>query len=139
MSNDPNSAPTRRSVLKASSGAAALTAGLSSSAAAAPAQSAGVNKNSAPSDLKITDMRAVTIAANYDYPIIRIDTNQGVYGYGEVRDAGVKGIALILKAHLVGQNPLDISRNLIARVYKDMPREERKQVVRLLTRINDNW
>ena len=39
-----------------------------------------------------------------------------------------------LKPHLV-----DISRKLIARVYKDMPREERKQVVRLLTRINDNW
>jgi L-alanine-DL-glutamate epimerase-like enolase superfamily enzyme len=48
------------------------------------------------------------VAANYDYPIIRIDTNQGVYGLGEVRDAGVKGIALILKAHLLGENPLEI-------------------------------
>jgi L-alanine-DL-glutamate epimerase-like enolase superfamily enzyme len=53
-------------------------------------------------------MRACTVAANYDYPIIRIDTNQGVYGLGEVRDAGVKGIALILKAHLLGDNPLEI-------------------------------
>lgn len=80
----------------------------------APAAQAasGVNKNSAPSKLRITDMRAVTIAANYDYPIIRIDTNQGVYGYGEVRDAGVKGIALILKAHIVGENPLEIHRIL---------------------------
>src|SRR5512141_2697337 len=69
---------------------------------------ATVNTNSAPSDLKITDMRAVTIASNYDYPIIRIDTNQGVYGLGEVRDAGVKGIALILKAHIKGKNPLEI-------------------------------
>jgi hypothetical protein len=63
--------------------------------AAAPV---AVQKNSAPSKLRITDMRACTVAANYDYPIIRIDTNQGVYGLGEVRDAGVKGIALILKA-----------------------------------------
>jgi L-alanine-DL-glutamate epimerase-like enolase superfamily enzyme len=71
-------------------------------------QPVNLNKHSAPSQLKITDMRACTVAANYDYPIIRIDTNQGVYGLGEVRDAGVKGIALILKAHLIGKNPLEI-------------------------------
>ncbi len=75
------------------------------------AQSA-VNHNSSPSGLKITDMRACRVAANYDYPIIKIYTNQGVYGLGEVRDAGVEGIALILKAHLVGKNPLDIEGNL---------------------------
>jgi L-alanine-DL-glutamate epimerase-like enolase superfamily enzyme len=72
----------------------------------------GVNRHSAPSKLKITDMRACTVAANYDYPIVRIDTNQGVYGLGEVRDAGVKGIALILKAHILGKNPLEISNIL---------------------------
>ncbi len=77
--------------------------------AAAPlAAQQPVNRNSAPSKLRITDMRACTVAANYDYPIIRIDTNQGIYGLGEVRDAGVKGIALILKAHLLGKNPLEI-------------------------------
>ena len=83
---------------------------LLATAAALPAaaQTPSVNKLSSPSTLKITDMRACTVAANYDYPIIRIDTNQGVYGLGEVRDAGVKGIALILKAHLLGKNPLDI-------------------------------
>jgi len=31
---------------------------------------------------------------------------------GEVRDPGVEGIALVLKAHLVGQNPLNIESNL---------------------------
>lgn len=67
-----------------------------------------LNRNSAPSQLKITDMRYVLVASNYDYPIIRIDTNQGVYGLGEVRDAGREGTALILKPHLVGQNPLNI-------------------------------
>jgi len=65
-----------------------------------------VNTNSAPSNLKITDMRALTIAANYDYPVIRIDTNQGVYGLGEVRDAGGKDNALIFKGMLLGQDPL---------------------------------
>ena len=73
-----------------------------------PIQAGGVNRNSAPSQLKITDMRAIRIASNYDYPIIRIDTNQGVYGLGEVRDAGNEGMALILKAHVLGRNPLEI-------------------------------
>jgi L-alanine-DL-glutamate epimerase-like enolase superfamily enzyme len=102
---------TRREMIRAAAGATvaaaahdAPDAGPADQAAAAPP----LNKNSAPTDLKITDMRACTVAANYDYPIIRIDTNQGVYGLGEVRDAGVKGIALILKAHILGKNPLDI-------------------------------
>ena len=96
----------RRNLLRASAGMAALP---SFAEAAEPAGAMrGVNRRSAPSALKITDMRACTIAANYDYPIIRIDTNQGVYGLGEVRDAGVKGIALILKAHLLGKDPLQI-------------------------------
>ena len=73
-----------------------------------PIQAGGVNRNSAPSQLKITDMRAIRIASNYDYPIIRIDTNQGVYGLGEVRDAGMEGMALILKPHIMGRNPLQI-------------------------------
>ncbi len=68
-----------------------------------------INKYSSPSELRITDMRAVTVAANYDYNIIRLDTNQGVYGLGEVRDAGSKNSALMLKPWVVGQNPLDIS------------------------------
>ena len=68
----------------------------------------GFNRNSAPSRLQITDMRSVLVASNYDYPIIRIDTNQGVYGLGEARDAGREGTALVLKPHLVGQNPLAI-------------------------------
>ena len=68
----------------------------------------GLNRNSAPSQLKITDMRSVLVASNFDYPIIRIDTNQGVYGLGEVRDAGREGTALVLKPHLLGRNPLGI-------------------------------
>jgi L-alanine-DL-glutamate epimerase-like enolase superfamily enzyme len=51
----------------------------------------------------------VTIAANFDYNIIRMDTNQGVYGLGEVRDGGLKGTAVALKPLLVGRNPLDIT------------------------------
>jgi L-alanine-DL-glutamate epimerase-like enolase superfamily enzyme len=79
------------------------------SGTAQTSQRSGVNRNSAPSGLKITDVRACTVATYYDYPLIRIDTNQGVYGLGEVFAAGVKGSALMLKAHLVGKDPLDIA------------------------------
>src|SRR5512146_2725913 len=95
----------RRGLLRASASAAVLPSIPSAAEAREPQ---GVNLNSAPAKLRITDMRACTVAANYDYPIIRIDTNQGVYGLGEVRDAGVKGIALILKSHILGKNPLEI-------------------------------
>jgi L-alanine-DL-glutamate epimerase-like enolase superfamily enzyme len=53
-------------------------------------------------------MRIAVVASNYDYPIIRIDTNQGVYGLGEVRDAGHKENALQFKNVLVGQNPCNV-------------------------------
>ena len=67
-----------------------------------------VNTYSRPSDLRITDLRLAIVHANYDYPILRIDTNQGVYGIGEVRDAGHKENALQFKSMLVGQNPCNI-------------------------------
>ncbi len=102
---------TRREMLNQSTFGAVVGASMHWGEGVAQSPATGgtpVNRSSAPSDLKITDMRACTVAANYDYPIIRIDTNQGVYGLGEVRDAGVKGIALILKAHIIGKNPLEI-------------------------------
>jgi L-alanine-DL-glutamate epimerase-like enolase superfamily enzyme len=95
----------RRTLLKSS---AAVMGGALLAGGPGEAAPEKVNKLSSPSELKITDMRACTVAANYDYPIIRLDTNQGVYGLGEVRDAGVKGIALTLKAHVLGKNPLQI-------------------------------
>lgn len=67
-----------------------------------------INRNSQPSALRITDMRIAVVAANYDYPIIRIDTNQGVYGLGEVRDAGHAVNALQFKSLLLGQNPCNV-------------------------------
>lgn len=76
-----------------------------------------VNTYSAPSQLRITDMRVAVVASNYDYPIIRIDTNQGVYGIGEVRDAGHKENALQFKSRLLGQNPLNIDM-----IFRDIKR-----------------
>lgn len=67
-----------------------------------------IKRASEPTKLKITDIRAAVVASNYDYPIIRIDTNQGVYGIGEVRDSGHKENALQYKSWLVGQNPCNV-------------------------------
>ncbi len=67
-----------------------------------------VSAYSSPSELRITDLRGAVVASNYDYPIIRIDTNQDVYGIGEVRDAGHLENALQFKSMLLGQNPCNL-------------------------------
>ena len=70
-----------------------------------------VNRSSRPSRLRITDLRvAVITGAPFRVPLIRIDTNQGISGYGEVRDGGSKRYALMLKSRLLGENPCDVER-----------------------------
>jgi len=65
-----------------------------------------VPRYSKPSDLKITDMRYCVIANRR--PIIRIDTNQGIYGLGEVRDGADWRYALMLKSRILGKNPCNV-------------------------------
>jgi L-alanine-DL-glutamate epimerase-like enolase superfamily enzyme len=70
-----------------------------------------VNRNSRPSELKITDLRIAEIRnAPMRVPLIRIDTNQGISGYGEVRDGGSPRYALLLKSRLLGENPCNVER-----------------------------
>jgi len=71
-----------------------------------------VNTNSSPSTLKITDLRVATVVkpGPSPCPIIRIDTNQGVYGLGEVRDGASATYALFLKSRIVGENPLQLDK-----------------------------
>jgi L-alanine-DL-glutamate epimerase-like enolase superfamily enzyme len=70
-----------------------------------------VNTNSKPSELRITDMRVAVIArAPMTCPILRIDTNQGIYGLGEVRDGASKTYALMLKSRILGENPCNIDK-----------------------------
>jgi L-alanine-DL-glutamate epimerase-like enolase superfamily enzyme len=70
-----------------------------------------VNQHSRPSELKITDVRAATVGWNgWRFPLIRIDTNQGLSGYGEVRDGASKTYALILKSRLLGENPCNVDK-----------------------------
>jgi L-alanine-DL-glutamate epimerase-like enolase superfamily enzyme len=70
-----------------------------------------VNRSSQPSDLKITDLRvAVVKDAPMTCPLIRIDTNQGIYGLGEVRDGASKTYALLLKSRVLGENPCNVDK-----------------------------
>ena len=72
----------------------------------------GVNTNSSPSTLKITDLRVANVVkpGPSPCPIIRIDTNQGVYGLGEVRDGASPTYALFLKSRILGDPPLQLDR-----------------------------
>lgn len=66
---------------------------------------------SRPNDLKITDIRTATVGwAQWRFSILRIDTNQGLAGYGEVRDFATKNYALMLKRVILGENPCNVDK-----------------------------
>ena len=66
---------------------------------------------SRPSELAITDLRTATVGWDgWRFTIIRIETNQGLCGYGEVRDGASKTYALLLKSRLLGENPCNVDR-----------------------------
>jgi len=93
---------------KAAAGASALGLLTDADIEAAPAN---VQRNSIPSDLRITDLRvAVVEKAPMTCPLIRLDTNQGLVGYGEVRDGASATYALFLKSRLLGENPCNVDR-----------------------------
>ena len=67
-----------------------------------------VSRASSPADLRITDMRYCVVNNVGRTPILRIDTNQGIYGLGEVRDSGDERYALLLKSRILGLNPCNV-------------------------------
>ena len=60
-----------------------------------------VKRASSPSELRITDLRCAG-------RIIKIYTNQDIYGLGEVRDGGDPRYALLLKSRILGLNPCNV-------------------------------
>lgn len=69
------------------------------------------NRSSSPTDLRITDMRFVDITdAPKRCTIMKLITNQGLEGYGEVRDAASKTYALMLKSRILGENPCNVDK-----------------------------
>jgi L-alanine-DL-glutamate epimerase-like enolase superfamily enzyme len=53
-------------------------------------------------------MRYALTAAMGGTAIIRIDTNEGIYGLGEVRDGADPRYALMLKSRILGLNPCNV-------------------------------
>ena len=70
-----------------------------------------VNTGSRPSGLRITDMRfAEVVGAPMRCILLKIETNQGITGLGEVRDGASRTYAAMLKGRLLGENPCDVDR-----------------------------
>ena len=64
-----------------------------------------------PKDLRITDMRFADVdGAPKRCTLLKIFTNQGLIGYGEVRDAASKTYALMLKSRILGENPCNVDK-----------------------------
>jgi len=99
----------RRNALAFLSGGMAGLGGLLSAAEVEEVR-ARVNTNSEPSKLRITDLRIVRMPVNMRAYVVRIDTNQGISGYGEIRDGASPTYALMLKNRIVGENPCHVDR-----------------------------
>jgi L-alanine-DL-glutamate epimerase-like enolase superfamily enzyme len=70
-----------------------------------------VRTASRPSELRITDLRTATVGWDrWHFTLVRIDTNQGISGYGEVRDLASKNYALMLKSRILGENPCNVNK-----------------------------
>ena len=69
------------------------------------------NRCSSPSDLRITDIRFTdVVGAPMHCTLLKIYTNQGIVGLGEVRDAANRVYAEMLKSRLLGENPCNIEK-----------------------------
>ena len=68
-----------------------------------------VSRASSPADLKITDVRVGEKGnGGFMTRILRIDTNQGIYGLGDMRDGTDQRFGLFLKSKIVGLNPCTV-------------------------------
>ena len=102
----------RRDLLKHCSLAATglgLAGGLASPADAEEVR-ARVKTASEPSGLRITDLRVVPMLGAMRSHVIRLDTNQGIHGYGEIRDGASPTYALMLKSRILGENPCHVDK-----------------------------
>jgi len=67
--------------------------------------------------VKITDIRVAVVEGNFYWPLVRVETDEGISGYGEVRDHScayydekMRRLALDLKPFLLGEDPTNIER-----------------------------
>ena len=62
--------------------------------------------------IKITDVKCMIVRGTWDWNLIKIETDSGLYGIGEAYwGAGVKDVVLkIMKQHLIGEDPLNVDK-----------------------------
>lgn len=111
--SDKSTGISRRTLLTtATSAASVIAAGSLITFADLETASAQMNTNSKPSALRITDMRVVVASPPYESDsrcIVRLDTNQGISGWGDVRGRASKTYALMLKSRIMGMNPCNVA------------------------------
>jgi len=62
--------------------------------------------------MKITDVKAAIVDGNFDWLLVKVETDEGIEGYGEAfpyADA-VKPLVLRMKRMLMGEDPTDVGR-----------------------------
>ena len=106
MSEQQSNVSRRTFLTSSTSATAAVAAGSLVTNADLENISGQMNTNSGPSALRITDMR---IAHSFRSMLIRLDTNQGISGYGEIRYDCSKAHGLMLKSRIVGMNPCNVA------------------------------
>ncbi len=74
---------------------------------ALPALAGDFNRSSNPSGLAITDLRVANLG---HIALIRLDTTQGISGYGETYTGSSPTYALFLKSRILGENPCNVDR-----------------------------
>jgi len=62
--------------------------------------------------VKITDVKCMIVRGTWDWNLVKIETDAGLYGIGEAHwGAGVKDVILnIMKHHLIGEDPLNVDK-----------------------------
>src|SRR5215510_6821688 len=62
--------------------------------------------------IKITDLRCAVIGRN---PVVRIVTDQGIFGYGEAESTKpyLKPMVLFYKDYILGEDPTDVERVML--------------------------
>ena len=112
MADESSGISRRKMLTTATSATSAIAAGSLITHADLESISGQMNTNSKPSALRITDMRGVIASPLYERDLrylFRLETNQGIYGWGDVRAQASMTYALELKKLIVGMNPCDVA------------------------------
>ncbi|ELZ28393.1 mandelate racemase/muconate lactonizing protein [Halogeometricum pallidum JCM 14848] len=71
-------------------------------------------------DVEITDIKACVVEGNFEWNLIKVETDAGVTGIGEsYRGGGVPELVEYTKRFLLGENPLDVER-LVRYIFQEM-------------------